>query len=200
MIHAPELVASDYPIARFEPMDSGRVYLLGTSTFEAVETHLSTKMRDAQQYNWESPLSHEWWPQVSARLTELGIVPDPGKAGRNYDRGHGKLVLPTVPEGWRHDPSSDGVGVLAPVEKFDPACSYSMADRPNASSTLEAASRHATDGFPATALWLLRECYWHTWAPVGDETVAVCRAMADLYRSLGRPSLATVVERRSTLR
>ena len=31
---------TDYPIARFEPMDSGGAYLLGASTFEAVETEI----------------------------------------------------------------------------------------------------------------------------------------------------------------
>jgi hypothetical protein len=39
VIHAPELVASDCPIARFEPMDSGGAYLLRgrDSTFEAID-------------------------------------------------------------------------------------------------------------------------------------------------------------------
>jgi hypothetical protein len=197
VIHAPELVASDYPIARFEPMDSGGAYLLGTSTFEAVETHLSTNISYAQQYGWESPLSHAWWPDVSGRLARLGIVPDPAKAGRNYDRGDGKPVLPTVPEGWCHVPSSDGVGVLAPANKFDPACSYSMADRPNVDSVLEDSMRDVADGFPATALWLLRECYWRT---ATDDTAALCRAMIDTYHALGRPSLAEVVSSRIAVR
>ena len=194
VIHAPELGASDYPIARFEPMDSGGVYLLGTSTFEAVETHLSTNIRDAQLYDWDSPLSHAWWPQVSTRLAELRIVPDPAKAGRNYDGDDGKPVLPTVPEGWRYVPCSDGVGVLAPAEKFHPVCSYSMDDRPNVDFVLEASMTHLADGFPATALWLLRECYWRTWTSATD--AALCRAMIDTYHALGRPSLAAVVDRR----
>jgi len=79
VIHAPELALSDYPIARFEPMDGTGAYLLGASTFEAVETEISTSMRDAQEYDWVSPASFEWWPQVSARLARLGIVPDPSK-------------------------------------------------------------------------------------------------------------------------
>jgi hypothetical protein len=55
MIHAPELAVSDYPIARFEPMDGVGAYLLGASTFEAVETLLSTALLDAQRYGWRSP-------------------------------------------------------------------------------------------------------------------------------------------------
>jgi hypothetical protein len=189
VIYAPELALSDYAIACYEPMHGDGVYLLGTSTFEAVETLLSA----------DPPVSHPWWPEVSARLAELTIVPDPAKAYRNFDGDvSGKLVLPTVPEGWRHVPSSDGVGMLAPATKFNPACFHSMEDDPpNVVSILEASTRHAADGFPATALWFLRECYWHTASVYAfDDTVALCRAMSDLYRSLGRPSLASVVERR----
>jgi len=196
VIHAPELVAPDYPIARFEPMDSGGVYLLGCSTFEAVETHISSAILYEQQHGWPSALSHEWWPEVSTRLHHLGIEPDPAKADRNYDGGDGKVVVPVVPDGWRWIPGSDGIGVLAPANEFHPAFPHSMEDRPNVGLILEAASRYATDHFPATALWLLRECYWRTWSDADDDTIALCGAMIDTYRSLGRPSLAAVVERR----
>jgi hypothetical protein len=120
LIHAPELALSDYPIACFAPMDSNGAYLLGASTFEAVETEISANMRSAQEEDdWQSsPASFEWWPGVSARLARLGIVPDPSKAARNYDDGHGKPAMPTVPEGWRYVPSSDGAGVLAPAAHF----------------------------------------------------------------------------------
>jgi hypothetical protein len=105
LIHAPELALSDYPIARFEPMDGNGAYLLGASTFEAVETKISTSMRYALEYDWQpAPVSFEWWPEVSARLARLGIVPDPSKAGRNHDDGHGKPVMPMVPEGWHYVP------------------------------------------------------------------------------------------------
>jgi len=198
VIHAPELTASDYPIAQFEPMESGGAYLLGTSTFEAVETLLSTSIIEEQQYGYGWPLrpSNEWWPEVCARLRHLGIEPDPAKAGRNYEGGDGKPVVPTVLDGWHHVPSSDGIGVLAPATQFHPAVLRSMVDRPNVSLVLEAASRHAADRFPATALWLLRECYWHTWSRQDDGTIALCRAMIDSYHSLGRPCLAAVMDRR----
>jgi hypothetical protein len=49
LIHAPELALSDYPIACFAPMDSNGAYLLGASTFEAVETEISANMRSAQR-------------------------------------------------------------------------------------------------------------------------------------------------------
>jgi len=192
VIHAPELAHSDYPIARFEPMDSDGAYLLGATTFEAVETQISGNMRFAQENDSRSPVSFEWWPEVSARLAQIGIVPDPGKAGRNYDGGQGKTVLPMVPNGWRHIPSSDGVGVLAPAVQFHPTFPHSLDDQPNPTLVLDAALTHAAH-FPATALWLLRECYWRTWASCN---IGISWAMSDAYVSLGRPSLAAVVDRR----
>src|SRR5262245_25117595 len=83
------------PIARFEPMDSGGVYLLGTSTFEAVETHISTALLYEHQHGWPSALSFEWWPGFRTRLRHIGIEPDPAKAKRSYDGGDSKPVVPT---------------------------------------------------------------------------------------------------------
>ena len=198
LIHAPELALSDYPIARFEPMDSNGAHLLGASTFEAVETEISANMRYAQEDDdWQSsPASFAWWPEVSARLARLGIVPEPSKAGRNYDDGHGKPVMPIVPEGWHYVPSSDGAGVLAPAAQFHPTFPHSLDLRPNPTLVLDAALRHVAEHFPATALWLLRECYWHTWPLKTEDNIGLCRAMSDAYASLSRPSLAAVVERR----
>jgi hypothetical protein len=129
-------------------------------------------------------------------LTQLGIVPDPSKAGRNYDDGHFRSVIPAVPQGWHYIPSSDGVGVLAPAAQFHPTFLHFLDDRPNSTLVLDAASGHAAQGFPATLLWLLRECYWHTWAPAAEDILGLCRAMNDAYVALGRPSLAAVVDRR----
>ena len=153
LIHAPELALSDYPIACFAPMDRNGAYLLGASTFEAVETEISANMRYAQEEDdWQSsPASFEWWPEISARLARLGIVPDPSKAGRNYDDGHGRPVMPTIPEGWHYVPSSDGAGVLAPTAQFHPTLPHSLDDRPNPTLVLDAALRHAAEHFPATA-------------------------------------------------
>ena len=71
-----------------------------------------------------------------------------------------------------------------------------MADRPNVDTVLEASKRYLAAGFPATALWLLRERYWRTCASATDDITALCRGMIDTYQSLGRPSLAAVVDRR----
>jgi hypothetical protein len=120
------------------------------------------------------------------------IEPDLAKAGRNFENGKGKPVAPIViPEGWRHVPSGDGVGVLAPTALFHPAPHPTLERRPDVSAVLNAASRLAADQFPASALWLLRECYFLSYG-----AVELYRAMIDAYRMLGRPSLAAVVSHR----
>jgi hypothetical protein len=195
VIHAPELPASDYPIGLYAPMDSDGVYLIGMTTYEAAETEISGEMRHDQEFGlFGVPFSSEWWPEVRARLSRLGIEPDPAKAGRNYDNGHGRLVTPAVPEGWRHIPSDDGIGVLAPAALFHPEPLPAMGPRPDVGSVLDAVSKHAADQFPATALWLLRECYWRIW-PLPHDAAALGRAMIDVYHALGRPTLAAVVSR-----
>ena len=194
VIHAPELPAMDYPIGQFEPSDHDYgVYLLGTTTCEAAETELSSQMQCDQEYGlFRSPFSSEWWPEVAARLRGLGIEPELAKAGRNFENGNGKPVTPIViPEGWRHVPSSDGIGVLAPTALFHPAPLPALERRPDVSAVLDAASQHAADQFPATALWLLRECYFLSYG-----AIELYRAMVDAYQTLGRPSLAAVVCRR----
>jgi hypothetical protein len=201
VIHAPELNLPDYPIAHFEPMDDGGAYLLGTSTFEAFETQISWMMHFAQEHEYpeSSPASFDWWPAVSARLAELGIVPDPDKAERNYDDGDGKPALPTIPQGWDYIPSSDGAGVLAPAAQFHPTFPHALDEWPNSTLVLDAASKHAAEGFHATALWLLRECYWHTWPLTAEDNIGLCRATSDAYVSLSRQSLVAVVNRRIML-
>jgi hypothetical protein len=196
VIHAPELNLSDYPIAHFEPMDDGGAYLLGTSTFEAFETEISFMMHFAREYGdrESSPASFDWWSAVSARLAPLGIVPDPSKAERNHEDGDGKPALPTIPQAWYHIPSLDGVGVLAPAAQFHPTFAHALDERPSSAVVLDAASKHATEGFHATALWLLRECYWHTWPLGAEDNIGLCQAMSNAYVSLGRPSLAAIVD------
>jgi len=86
--------------------------------------------------------------------------------------------------------------VLAPAAQFHPTFPLSLDERPNPTLVLDAALRHAAEHFPATSLWLLRECYWRTWPHNTEDNIRLCRATSEAYASLGRPSLAAVVERR----
>lgn len=194
VIHAPELPATDYPVGRFEPSDhDDGVYLLGKTTFEAAETELSFQMQCDQEFGlFRSPFSTKWWPEVAARLRGLGIEPDLAKAGRNYENGNGKPVSPSIiPEGWRHVPSADGIGVLAPAALFRSAPLPALERRPDVGAVLDAALRHAADHFPASALWLLREGYFLSYG-----AIELRGAMIDACQALARPSLAAVVSRR----
>jgi len=71
-----------------------------------------------------------------------------------------------------------------------PAVLPALERRPDVSAVLDAASRHAADQFPATAPWLLRECYFLCYG-----AIELYRAMIDAYQTLGRRPLAAVVSR-----
>ena len=128
-------------------MDGRGVYMLGATTYEAVETQISFNMRCAHEDDWQFLFALDRWPEVSRRLAALGIVPDPSKADRNYDGEHGRPVLPAVPEGWRHIPSADGVGVLAPASQFHPSFPHVLDDPSSPASALEAATSYAAEHF-----------------------------------------------------
>jgi hypothetical protein len=101
-------------------------------------------------------------------------------------------VSPSViPEGWRHVPSADGIGVLAPAALFHPAPLPALKRRPDVGAVFDAALQHAADHFPASALWLLREGYFLSYG-----AIELRGAIIDAYLALARPSLAAVVSRR----
>jgi hypothetical protein len=191
----------DEALAGFMACETHRykgAFFVGASTFEAIETLLSTAILYSERFGWASPLSHAWWAEAAARLARLGSHPDVAKGQRNFEGERAKPTEPYVPDGWRHVPSSDGAGVLAPGALFHPTYEHVMSDRPETYAIVEAAGRVADD-FPATALWLLRECYWRNWATSVDDANMLCRAMMDSYRSLGRPSLVAVVASRISI-
>jgi hypothetical protein len=58
-------------------------------------------------------------------------------------------------------------------------------------TVLDAALLHATDHFPASALWLRREGYFLSYG-----AIALRGPMIGAYQALARPALAAVVSRR----
>lgn len=50
----------------------------------------------------------------------MGIEPALAKAKRSFENGNGKPWCRPSSEGWRHVPSADSIGVLAPVRPFSP--------------------------------------------------------------------------------
>lgn len=190
LILAPELGLHDYPIARFEPMDGTGAALIGRSTCEAVETELSNCFLYEEQHNLRSARGFVWWPAVEARLAGLGVFPDTAKAERAFTDYQPASRL----SGWKHETSSDGVGVLARSELFSP---YEAGVRAiDVEGTLRWSERLNEQGFPASSLLLLRECYWQSWSGNQDDAATLCRAMMETYSALGRPIFAEILVRR----
>lgn len=190
LIPAPELELRDYPIARFEPMDGTGAELIGRSTRETFEAELSNSFLYEQQHGLSSARAFTWWPMVENRLAALGILPDVDKAERVFPDYQPASRL----SGWKHEKSSDGAGVLARSEMFSP---YEVSVRSNdVEGTLRWSERLNKEGFQASSLLLLRECYWQVWSENQDDAAALCRAMMQNYAALGRPIFAEVLERR----
>ena len=98
-------------------------------------------------------------------------------------------VVPTVPPGWRFSPGSQGVGVLAPLEKFDDAHdALDDLDGWDIPLALERAEQLMRAGKPASALWLLQRANGAN--PRDAERLVVLEAMAAAYEALDRGVLA----------
>jgi hypothetical protein len=157
VVHAPELPANDYPLAVLNPMSaSDGIRALGATAREGLSRLVASALEDPRR-------------EAAARdiASRLGLTPARGPSFGVYSPALPALE-PVVPAGWRHETSTDGVGVLAPVEAFRPV-----------------AGRAA----PATALLRARQALAHH---DGSKATAV-RAMIDAYRQLGRGLLAEIL-------
>ena len=191
VVHAPELELEDYPVGENSPMDDSGIYLVGNNTNEALENLMSDRLGDLAQgvrkIGEKAPTDEE--TQLIQHLSNrLGLHPDISKAGRRYgpDR-NGLPVVPYVPDGWLHLPSSDGVGVLASKAAFGPLPLLEFNAKEAADNYIQAADRAFAASFPATALYYSREGYWHSWAD--DVTEAFRIRMMHAYNMLGRQLL-----------
>ncbi|MDQ5823613.1 MAG: hypothetical protein M3441_05285 [Chloroflexota bacterium] len=199
VIHAPELNLRDYPVGEHSPMDPGGVYLVGNNTNEALENLMSEQL----EYIAHDLDEAEEGPELEGRGVELiqriahllDLAPDGSKADRRYGpEGNGLSVVPFVPIGWQYVPSSDGIGVLAPVEAFAPM-PLELYDRSQlAEDYIQAADQAFAEGFPATALYYLRQGRWRHWTDDAANDAFSVRLIGT-YSVLGRFSLAEVVER-----
>lgn len=196
VIHAPERVESDYPVARYEPMDSDPVRRVGRTTAEAFANELSSALFPTWQpeSDWPPPLPAE----TSRRLAAVGIVPAQARSFSSAaEYGYGTGVAPgNIPIGWRYVASTDGIGVLAPANAFDATCAHLVIERPMIADVISGAQAALAAGTLATALWYAREGLWRECHQPTDENLALSQAAIAAYQALGRPQLARVVERR----
>lgn len=190
VIHAPELEQQDLPIGVIDP--SGLVEgvkLLGTNFEHALERLLSEALEI-------DPTDEE---RVYAIASLLNVHPDLDKRNLNYME-YGELIVPVIPQGWHFEPSSDGIGVLAPREAFienSPTCKTWSFDLPNYPYyQIDAALQLAEDclcrNSPGSALFILRELYWRS---TDDRAFIHSKELWQAtYAQLNRPLLSNVIE------
>jgi hypothetical protein len=192
VIHAPESSAQDYPVGELSPMDNEGVVLVGADTFDALENLMSGQL----DYGIQEP-EGQLIGQVSRRLD---LHPTAEKSQLRYDpEGNGLPVRPRVPDGWSFALSSDGIGVLAPGEAFRRGNLIETGASTPAEEYIEQADQALGEGFPATALYYLREGYWQYWTDTQIATAIDVR-LGQAYRALSRATLAEMVEHRSEQR
>jgi hypothetical protein len=186
VIHAPEIAADDHPIGEICPMDSDGVILLGNTTQEALENLAGDVVEGENDEQQLQEILHLY------ELFALRPTQEPNKI-RYTQYGNGLPVIPKIPANWLYVPTSDGIGVLAPLEKFRSESFPSIENQFEPDEYLEYSDRALFEDFPATALYYLREGFWNNWANNVDARSFSSR-MIETYMKLNRSVLAEVVE------
>ncbi len=201
VIHAPEIPASDYPIARYEPMapDEG-IAILGWNTIDAINTEFSWWLREASSdYEWAlEKVQSQNWQKIVDRLRPLGVNPTAECSEKYFTqediRSH--YGPNRIPSDYRFVYSRDGIGVLAPRTTFHPdVVCETLPKRYDDELMIDIASTHLEDGFAGTALWQVRELLHRdfTCGPYAKDMIAL---MQNCYERLGRDILAKAMEYR----
>jgi hypothetical protein len=188
VIPAPELGQLDFPLARFEPTLNIGAEVIGYSTREAIELELSRRWFEEEDGWVPDKRSLGWSPRLQTGLAKLGIFPHKSKTQPTFGEYKPSFEL----TGWLHRTSSDGVGVFAPVASFSPEIIEVVAN--DVEATIKVSNSLCEQGYPASALLLLRESYWQEWSSSGVVLADLCRAMKSAYIGLGRPVFADVLD------
>jgi len=200
VIHAPEIPVSDYPIGEFYPAGSG-VYCLGENTQNVFEFILARGLKwssiEHKTKHWGKEISdkdmnyfklseQEARQKIFALSKLLNVNPTKLAIPENYGT---RQIVPKIPKDWRFEPTADGIGVLAESAKFSPIFDYSQVPKFNdLDEELKFIQNVLQQGFPATALWIIREKYWsgHFARPFAE----IAPTWAKIYEALNRPMLA----------
>ncbi|MFC5832787.1 hypothetical protein [Nonomuraea insulae] len=172
---APEVDAEDHLCVSFAPVDDRAVWL-GDNTKEALENLLVGSVA-----NWGGPGSGRKSPAEDTRWAAvcraLDLRPDLGSSQITAGARSKRAIRPAVPQGWRYEPTGDGIGVLADAAAFAPGTV--RVDRPWDSDDYgPLAGRFLADGYPGSALCVLKSLTSYDRAAV--------RLMGEAYRQLGR--------------
>lgn len=157
---APELDADDYVCVSFAPVDDEAAWL-GDDTREALENLLVGRLADWTAHGREqglmSPVEDERWTAVCCALD---LRPDIGFGQITPGARSERLIRPKVPLGWRYEPTEDGIGVLAESSAFAPETV--RVDSPwDFDNYRPLARRFLADGFPGTALCVLKSLSYY---------------------------------------
>ncbi len=184
LIHDPKL-GPDFAVGYLCPMESDGVKLVGGDTAEAFSVILSQRLQESGDET------------VTDRIADvagvLEIFPSASRAAQAAGWGFGlptddlPPVVPRIPSGWRHVITEDKLGVLAPARTFAP-CQEGEQSAEDVDDWREEASRLLHDGYPASALVVVRNAVWSVTASPAE----VAKLMRRAYLDLGRPLLAAV--------
>jgi len=185
-VPAPELDRPDHPVGQFSFDDSG-VVQLGADTragFEFLLSRALRRWRDEPGYQGKSYVEED--RRIVARLArKLDLHPDPDRAAKPDGP-----VTYEVPPGWRHEPTQDGLGVLAPAGAFADRRPVVFEFGEPLDPVLDDAARLLDAGHPASALLALRNAFATDWQTFGRLLPLWQRA----YLDLGRPTLAEALD------
>jgi hypothetical protein len=142
IVRHPGLPWVDPPLASFEPESLVATYF-GADARRGAGVLLGVLLADALPAHRAA---------VEAVADEFGF--DPAQLPSELPLG----VLPRVPPGWRLAPTDDGLGVLAPSAQFAGEQLFHDETTPSldADAAVTESASALSRGYPATALWLLR--------------------------------------------
>lgn len=196
LVHAPELNLEDYPIVEEQPMVNDGLVPFGDNTSLGIEGIFSQELRYWEMRGEAAEDSRiRNMPKIQQVAERYGITPSVEKAP-----DYKKRYRPTVPAGWRFEATEDGVGVLAPERLFAPYGPVFANWGESPEAVFKTAREALEQGYPATALWGLRETFYKQWsAQKKDELKTLFKLWKAAYIALERPLFAKIVKRMAKL-
>ncbi len=170
----------EYKNGFFDPINSDEVEFLGNNTFQMLQNLLTDEPEELDKF-----------PEL-IKLLNLSISTNPS---RFYISGS---IKPEIPENWKWKSTSDGVGILAPKELFNPdeitKEEYKIIFYNRINEFMNLAIKNKKQGFYGTALYFLKELYYNEWTNF-NYGIKIIEEMEIIYELLGRSHLKTVANR-----
>jgi hypothetical protein len=193
LVHAPELQLADYPWAEYSPMEheTDRCCLLGQDSIAALEQILSERLDIIENC---SDKDHDWDKNdqeafIYHLASSLKIQVSATKA-RDFSQWTSTPIVPFIPPNYRFLATSDGVGVLAPADRFhSDSQALQLAD--SVEECHELVQRYLANHHPATALGIIREFYCQEM----PDLASISADWIEIYERLDRPFLAREIKR-----